>query len=254
MASGQWGQPANARPLASAFTPPPMQIGAWQPPGPGFFPDGTPVGAGAGLPQLQRDPLGPSGFRNDLNAAAGRPIDRAFNALADNQRDARQRALADRDQALRSADRLQQVLSGPDAQAARTAAQRLTRNPFGPEFIGAARGILKDQRAKQLQAAQAALVQQYAALGRPIDPVVLAMLNQQMANESNSNLRSLLTDTAGRAFQADSVAAQQLLALLGTNIQGQSAASDAVYRILANTEYGTGQEDLALLLRLAQAQ
>jgi hypothetical protein len=78
------------------------------------------------------------------------------------------------------------------------------------------------------------------------------MLNQQMASDSNADLRRLLTETAGLGFQADSTAAQQLLALLGTNIQGQSAANDAVYRILANTDYATGQEDLSLLLALAR--
>lgn len=203
------------------------------------------------LPQMQQ--LNQTGFRNEMNPA-GRPMANAFNAMADAQRDARNRALADRDQALRSADRIQQVLSGPDAAAARTAAQRLTRNPFGPEFIANARGILKDQRAKSLQAAQAALIQQYAALGRPVDPTVLAMLNQQVANESNADLRHLLTETAGQGFQADSTAAQALMQLYGLNLQGQASASDAVYRVLANTEYGTGQEDLALLLALARAQ
>jgi hypothetical protein len=60
------------------------------------------------------------------------------------------------------------VLSGPDANAARTAAAKLTRNPYDAQYLENARGQLKDQRAKQLNAAQQQLIAQYAALEGPL--------------------------------------------------------------------------------------
>ena len=256
---GLWGNPlANPNPRPTNPLPAVQPLAAAVPGAP-TFPNGQLAVMGQ-LPGMQ--PLGnQTGFRH-FDTATGQPVNgnpageprrQAFNQYAANQTDARNRALADRAQALGSAQRLQNVLSGPDANAARTAAAKLTRNPYDAQYLENARGQLKDQRAKQLNAAQQQLIAQYAALGRPVDPTVLAMLNQQVASESNADLRHLLNETTGLGFQADSTAAQQLLALLNTNLQGQSAATDAVYRILANTEYGTGQEDLALLLQLARA-
>ena len=116
---------------------------------------------------------------------------------------------------------------------------RLGQNPFGAEYQAQTLGILRDARARQYQAAVEELRQQYAALGKPLDPRMLTALRTQMALQENSDLRALSVDTAGKKFQADAMYAGSV----GDTVQ-------MLDRILSNTEHMPNPQELALLMRL----
>jgi len=176
----------------------------------------------------------------------------AMQAYAGNQADARQRALADRQQALTATNRLANTMNDPSLQQARDAVGRLQKNPYGAEFMNYARGQLRDSRAVAMQTAAQQMAQQYAAMGRPMDPKMLQLLQWQMTLANNGDLRDLMVQTAGLGYQADLNYAGAARNLYGGVLQGEGMLNDSIYRVLANTEYDTGNQDLAALLALAR--
>ena len=176
----------------------------------------------------------------------------AMQAYAGNQADARQRALADRQQALTATNRLANTMNDPSLAQAREAVGRLQKNPYGAEFLNYARGQLRDSRAVAMQTAAQQMAQQYAAMGRPMDPKMLQLLQWQMTLANNGDLRDLMVQTAGLGYQADLNYAGAARNLYGGVLQGEGMLNDSIYRVLANTEYDTGNQDLAALLALAR--
>jgi hypothetical protein len=121
-----------------------------------------------------------------------------------------------------------------DRQRALTRAQSL-RNPYDAAFQDKARLQQQDERGRQLAAAEATLVAQYAQMGRVVDPATLAMLRMRVAQADNADLRNLQLATTGASFAAD------------------LSRNDALYRVLAETNYLPGNLDPALMLQLARA-
>lgn len=169
-----------------------------------------------------------------------------------NLMDARQRALADRAQAMQYAGLLQGTVNGPDAQAARQLVGRLSTNPFGQQFQEQSLQRQQEERARQLAAAEAQLTQQYAASGRTVDPRALAMLRTEMARQGNADQRNIQIDTAEKRFSADTTAAQAAMNWANQYNAMQQRSSDLVYQILSNTEYLPGTQDLSILMQLGQ--
>jgi hypothetical protein len=160
--------------------------------------------------------------------------------------------LADREKALNATNRLARTMNDSSLGQAREAVGRLQKNPYGAEFMNYARGQLRDSRAVAMQTAAQQMAQQYAAMGRPMDPKMLQLLQWQMTLANNGDLRDLMVQTAGLGYQADLNYAGAARNLFGSVLQGETALNDSIYRVLANTEYDTGNQDLAALLALAR--
>jgi hypothetical protein len=154
-------------------------------------------------------------------AAAGAPgAGNAFAEMIARQNaalaQARNAAMADRNRALSSAQGL--------------------RNPYDAAYLNRARLQQQDERGRQLAAAEATLVAQYAQMGRVVDPSTLAMLRMKVAQADNADLRNLQLATTGASFAAD------------------LSRNDALYRVLAETNYLPQTMDPSLMLQLARAQ
>lgn len=176
----------------------------------------------------------------------------ALNNLTASNADARARALADRNKAEANTGRLQKLMSDPSLGQYRNVLSRLKKNPYGTEFLNYARGQLRDSRAVALQASEQQLAQQYAAMGRPVDPQTLALLRQQVTLANNGDLRDLMVQTAGASYNADLQQGDAVRGYFNTLLGGETAYNDALYRVLANTNYETGNQDLAALVALAR--
>jgi hypothetical protein len=161
--------------------------------------------------------------KNGGNLAAA-----ALEANNKAKRDARNQAMADRNQALGAAYGHRRLVQ-----------QRLGSNPFGPEYQAQAIGVLRDARARQYNAAVTQLQQQYAAAGRQLDPRLLLVLRQQMATEENADLRESMMDTATKRFGADQAYVNQM---------GDTVS--ALDRILSNTQLQPDPSELAFLQSL----
>jgi hypothetical protein len=195
---------------------------------------------------------GAGAYRGGRNSNTSGLMQGAMQAYAGNQADARQRALADREKALNATNRLARTMNDSSLGQAREAVGRLQKNPYGAEFLNYARSQLRDSRAVAMQTAAQQMAQQYAAMGRPMDPKMLQLLQWQMTLANNGDLRDLMVQTAGLGYQADLNYAGAARNLFGSVLQGETALNDSIYRVLANTEYDTGNQDLAALLALAR--
>jgi hypothetical protein len=195
---------------------------------------------------------GAGAYRGGRNSNTSGLMQGAMQAYAGNQADARQRALADREKALNATNRLARTMNDSSLGQAREAVGRLQKNPYGAEFMNYARGQLRDSRAVAMQTAAQQMAQQYAAMGRPMDPKMLQLLQWQMTLANNGDLRDLMVQTAGLGYQADLNYAGAARNLYGGVLQGEGMLNDSIYRVLANTEYDTGNQDLAALLALAR--
>jgi hypothetical protein len=213
-------RPANAAQAAAAQLAPAAQ------PRPGAFPDGQLPGMGQ-LPNLPRNNA--TGFRSwDGNAGPnGGPQGGAGGAAGN---DALARLVAAQNQNLAAA----RNAALADRHRALTSAQSL-RNPYDAAFQDKARLQQQDDRGRPRAAAEATLVAQYAQMGRVVDPATLAMLRMRVAQADNADLRNLQLATTGASFAAD------------------LSRNDALYRVLAETNYLPGNLDPALMLQLARA-
>jgi hypothetical protein len=169
-----------------------------------------------------------------------------------NMAEARRRAEADRAMALGRANQFGRYLKSADVANYRQMASRLMKNPFGPEFLAKSVDRQRESRMQQLAAAEANLKQHYANMGRTVPPLVLAYLRAQVAQHENSDLRNTQLDSAKLGFGADLDATQaygQMVGQIG-NLEGQ--ANQAIYNVLANTNYIPSGQELAFLMQLAQ--
>jgi len=200
----------------------------------------------------------PDEFAGRLGAAGNQPargpngMDNLLARHAANVADARQRALADRAQAVQAAGRMQAQVNGPAMQQFAGAVNRLRSDPYSPEVINYLLGRQQDQQAAQFNAAISVLQQQYAQAGKALDPRTVALLRMQMARQGNGERRDLMlaaTDRNQSARQAYAAATQGFAGLEGS-LQGDAAR--VLANILADTSYQTGNAELNQLLQLAQ--
>ena len=258
--------PSRPAPLPASPTPSPTlsPLGYQQQ---GLFPNGQAPGMGR-LPSLVRldntgfgqwdGNAGRPGADGQMGAAGNQPargpngMDNLLARHAANVADARQRALADRAQAVQAAGRMQAQVNGPAMQQFAGAVNRLRSDPYSPEVINYLLGRQQDQQAAQFNAAISVLQQQYAQAGKALDPRTVALLRMQMARQGNGERRDLMlaaTDRNQSARQAYAAATQGFAGLEGS-LQGDAAR--VLANILADTSYQTGNAELNQLLQLAQ--
>jgi hypothetical protein len=178
-------------------------------------------------------------------------LEKAFEEMQRSIRNAGSRAQGDRNQALASAGNVSSYLNSDDVKTLRAAVTKLQTNPFGPDWQAAQVEQQREERIRQLATAEANLQQQYAARGMAVPPRLSALMREKVMQAANADLRNLQIESATQSYNADVQAASGAGNLVNSVGSLTQAANQALYNVLANTNYQPDTATMQLLARLA---